>query len=83
MLYLKALATVALVGSIAWTIADPGFEPALSAAGSLSALASAFVVEKRTAKRAEQSQSISESSIGVQAGGDVHIGQVGVGKDAR
>lgn len=77
MVYVKVLAAIALIGSIAWVIADPGFEPSLAVVGSLSALVSAFIVEKRNARRAQQHQSVSKSSIGVQAGGNVNIGNVG------
>lgn len=80
MVYVKLLTTIALIGSIAWAIADPGFEPALAVVGSLSALVSAFLVEKRDARRARQHQAVSKSSIGVQAGGDVNIGNIEGGK---
>jgi len=77
MVYVKVLGAIAFIGSIAWGIADPGFEPALAVVGSISALISAFLVEKRNARRAQQHQSVSKSSIGVQAGGDVSIGNIG------
>jgi len=80
MVYVKFLAAVALLGSIAWTIADPGFESGLTVVGSLSALVSAFLVEKRNARLARQQQTVSKSSIGVQAGGDVNIGNIDGGK---
>lgn len=83
MVYVKFLAAIALLGSIAWVIADPGFEPGLAVVGSLSALVSAFLVEKRNARRAQQHQSVSQSSIGVQAGGDVSIGNIGGNKHAE
>jgi hypothetical protein len=83
MAYVKFLAAIALIGSIAWVIADPGFEPALAVVGSISALVSAFLVEKRNARRAQQHQSVSKSSIGVQAGGDVSMGDIGGDKDAK
>ena len=73
--YVKFLAAIALIGSIAWVIANPGFESALAVIGSISALVSAFLVERRNARRAQQ-QSVSKSSIGVQAGGDVSIGSI-------
>jgi len=76
MIYVKLLAGIALIGSIVWVIAKPGFESALAVVGSLSALVSAFIVQKRTARRAQQHQSVSKSSIGVQAGGDVSIGNI-------
>jgi hypothetical protein len=77
MIYVKMLAGIASIGSIAWAIADPGFESVLAAIGSFSALISAFLVEKRRARRAQQRQSVSKSSIGVQAGGDIDIGSIG------
>jgi len=76
MVYVKFLAAIAFTGSIAWVIADPGFEPALAVVGSISALVSAYLVERRNARRAQQQQSVSKSSIGVQAGGDVSIGSI-------
>jgi hypothetical protein len=83
MAYVKVLAVIALLGSIGWVIVDPGFEPGLAVVGSISALVSAFLVEKRNASRREQRQSVSNSSIGVQAGGDVNIGNIGRDKDAK
>jgi hypothetical protein len=83
MAYVKFLAAIALIGSVAWVIADPGFESALAVVASISALISAFLVEKRYARRAQQHQSVSESSIGVQAGGDVNIGNTGRDKHAK
>jgi len=82
MAYIKVLSAIALIGSIGWVITDPGFEPALAVIGSFSALISAFLVGKRKAKRTQQHQSISNSSIGVQAGRDVSIGSIGYDKDA-
>jgi hypothetical protein len=83
MAYVKVLAVIALLGSIGWVIVDPGFEPGLAVVGSISALVSAFLVEKRNASRRDQRQSVSNSSIGVQAGGDVNIGNIGRDKDAK
>lgn len=77
MAYVKFLSVIALIGSIAWVIADPGFEPALAVLGSISALVSVFLVQKRTTRRLQQHQSVSKSSIGVQAGGDVSIENIG------
>lgn len=83
MAYVKFLAAIALIGSIAWVIVDPGFESALAVIGSISALVSAFLVEKRNARRAQQLQSVSRSSIGVQAGGNVSIGNIGDDKHVK
>ncbi|WP_348255572.1 hypothetical protein [Leptolyngbya sp. ST-U4] len=80
---IKFLAVVALVASIAWLASDPGFEPALALVGSMSALVSAFVVEKRSKRHARQHQSVSNSSMGIQAGGDVSIGDINSDKHAK
>jgi hypothetical protein len=80
---IKFLAITALIGSIAWFVSAPGFEPALAFVGSTSALVSAFVVEKRSKQRARQHQSVSRSSMGIQAGGDVNIGDINSDKDAK
>ena len=82
MAYVKLLAAIALIGSIAWVIVDPGFESGLSVVASISALVSAFLVEKRKARRT-QHQSVSKSSIGVQAGRDVSIGNIGGDKHVK
>jgi len=76
MIYLKFLSIIALIGSVAWVIADPGFEPAIAIVGSISALVSAFLFEQRKARRAQQHQSVSKTSVGVQAGRDVNIGSI-------
>ncbi|HOD79705.1 MAG TPA: hypothetical protein PKI10_15730 [Syntrophorhabdus sp.] len=76
MIYIKFLAAIALIGSIAWVIAVPGFEPALAVVGSISALVSAFLVKKPKMQGDQQHQSVSKSSIGVQAGRDVSIGNI-------
>jgi hypothetical protein len=73
MTYAKVLSVIALVVSVGWAIAAPGFEPVLAVVVSLSALVSTFVIERRSA-RLRQRQAVSGSSVGVQAGGDVIIG---------
>jgi hypothetical protein len=79
---IKFLTVIALIGSIAWLVSAPGFEPALALVGSMSALISAFMVEKRS-KQYRQQQSVSKSSLGIQAGGDVHIGDINSDKHAK
>ena len=85
MAYIRVLAAIALLGSIAWLIAAPGFEAGLAVVGSLSALISASFVETRTSRAGRQQQSVGNFSSGVQAGGDVtmRIGDKGGGKDAQ
>jgi hypothetical protein len=74
---IKSLAALAAVVSAAWVFKDPGFESALSFIVSISALISAFVVERRRRKRPSQHQVVSGGSAGIQAGGDVLLGNVG------
>jgi hypothetical protein len=83
MIFVKALALIALIGSITWSIADPKFESILAVIGSLSALVSAFLVENRKRTRIYQQQSVSGSSTGIQAGGNVNIGNAGGDKDVK
>jgi hypothetical protein len=79
---MKFLAAIALIGSIAWMIANPGFEPALAVVGSILTLVALFVRDKRNAQRTQQ-QSVSKSSVGVQAGGNVSMGDVGGDKHVK
>jgi len=83
MIYIRVLAVVALIGSVIWLTAEPGFEPALAVVVSSSALVSAFLVHRRSKPRAQQYQSVSGSSLGLQAGGDVSIGDAGSDKHAQ
>jgi hypothetical protein len=78
MVYVKLLAAIAVIGSIAWVLTHPGYESALAVIGSISALVSAFVVEKRNTRRAAQHQSVSKSSVGIQAGGDARVMRLSV-----
>ncbi len=75
MLLLKILAIVAVIGSVAWVIASPGYEPALAVVVALGTLISLFIVEKKQS-RARQQQTVSRSSIGIQGGRDVSIGDI-------
>jgi hypothetical protein len=83
MFYIKLLAAIALIGSIAWLIVDPGFEPALAVVAAISALVSTLLIQKRVARRPQQHQSVSKSSIGIQAGGDVSVDNIGDQKSAK
>ena len=83
MAYVTILAVVALIASIAWVIAEPGYEPTLAVVGSMSALIAALLVDKKRARRAQQHQSVAKSSVGVQAGGDVTIGCIAGDKNAK
>lgn len=83
MAYLKFLAVAILVVSAVWFVKSPDFEPALAFLGSVSALASMFFVENRNEKRARQQQSVSQSSMGIQAGGDINISNTDGSRNAK
>jgi len=74
LVYLKILAALSLLGSLAWAIVDPGFEPSLAVVGSASALLGLFVTGRRKRPESSQEQVVSSRSVGIQAGGDVSIG---------
>jgi hypothetical protein len=73
---LKALAILALLGTIAWSVYMPGFEPFLAVIGAVATLVSLFVVERHKTRMAALKQTVSRSSTGIQAGGDIHIGTI-------
>ena len=83
MLIIKILSIAAFIGSILWFLAIPGFEPAIVVIGSLSTLISVFIIQERKARSTKQKQSVSNSSVGIQAGGDINIGQQGENKNAK
>lgn len=79
---LKVFAIVALLGAIAWFVWDPGFEPALAIVAAIVAFFSTKAREARRIKR-QQSQSVTNSSVGIQAGRDVQVGDRGSHKHDR
>lgn len=80
MIFIRILSIITLIGSMAWLIFAPGFEPVLALIGSISAIISTFFIEGKNSKEEimpqniQQSQSVSKSSTGIQAGGDIKIG---------
>jgi hypothetical protein len=73
---IKFLSVLALFGSIAWMVADPDYEPALSIVASLAAFIANFIIERRKVDTPAQQQTVIGNGIGVQAGGDVTIGDI-------
>ena len=76
MLILKLLAGAAFIGSLVWLIALPDYEPAIATITSLSALLASIVSEKRRRGRARQEQTVSGNGVGIQAGGDISVGDI-------
>ena len=76
MLIIKVLSALAFIGSIAWFIALPDYEPTIAIVTSLSAFIAAWFGDKRTKRQANQNQSVGKGGVGIQAGGDVSTGSV-------
>lgn len=77
MLIIKLLAGAALLSSIAWAVAAPDYEPAIAVITSLSTLIAAFISDKRREVSTRQRQRISGNGVGLQAGGDISVGNIG------
>jgi hypothetical protein len=75
MLTLKVLSVAALVGSVAWFLHAPDFEPAIASVTSLYACIASFVVDRKK-KRALMHQEVAEGGVGIQAGGNVKTGHI-------
>jgi hypothetical protein len=76
MLIIKVISVVSLVGSVAWLIHSPGYEPVIATLTAASATIAAFVVDKKRDLRASMSQSVGSGGFGIQAGGNITTGDV-------
>jgi hypothetical protein len=74
MLTLKILAFIALAGSASWLVVRPDFEPAIAVVTSFAAVIALFVRQHQQKRREAQEQHVGPGGIGIQAGGDVHVG---------
>lgn len=79
---IKFLCGVAFIGSIAWFIAQPNYEPAIAIVTSLIAFIAAWVGDKKIKRRENQIQTIAKNGIGIQAGGDVKMGDIRAGRES-
>lgn len=74
---IRVVSLIALLLSIAWLVYRPAFDSGVATISALAALLSTFMLKKSPiGSGAKQSQKISSGSIGVQAGGNVHIDKV-------
>lgn len=78
MLIIKFLSGVAFVGSVAWFIVTPDYEPAIAVVTSLSALIAAWLHSKKQEHHATQSQVIAKNGVGIQATGNVTTSDIRV-----
>ena len=76
MLILKLLSIAALIGSTAWFIHAPDYEPAVASITALSAFIAAFVVDRKQRRETSMRQSVAGGAVGIQAGGNVSMGNV-------
>lgn len=76
MLIIKFLSGLAFIGSVVWFIAQRDYEPAIAIVTSLSAFIAAWFGDKKLKRQASQNQSVSKNGIGIQAGGDVNMGNI-------
>lgn len=76
MLIIKFLSGLAFIGSVVWFIAQRDYEPAIAIVTSLSAFIAAWFGEKKLKRQASQNQSVYKNGIGIQAGGDVSMGNI-------
>lgn len=76
MLIIRTLSALAFIGSVAWFIAQRDYEPAIAIVTSLSAFIAAWRGDKKLKRQANQSQTVAENAIGIQAGGDVSTGSI-------
>jgi hypothetical protein len=74
MLTLKALYVAALVGSVAWFIHAPDYEPAVTAIASLAACIATFLVDRKRKQAVSMHQQVDGGGIGIQARGNVTTG---------
>lgn len=65
----------ALLLAFAWLITSPAYDSAVACAAAFAALLSSFFI-KREEKSKGQTQRVSGSSIGIQAGRDANIGDI-------
>lgn len=74
---IRILAGLSLLGAIGWVYFQPGWESGLAIVATLSTLVGSFVGEKRKDPPTGQHQNVSGSGVGIQAGGDVTVGNIG------
>jgi hypothetical protein len=76
MYVIKLLSITAFIGSVAWLIHTPDYEPAIACITSLSACIAAFLVDRRKRDSINQRQSVSGKAVGIQSGRDTSTGNI-------
>lgn len=84
MIFVRLLYGFALVASICWFYAEPGFEPGIAALSALSAVLVDLINSRsKSIKQRAQDQRVGAGGIGIQGGGDVNVGNVSVSKGEK
>lgn len=85
MFFVKLLTWIAFFACIAWFLADPGFEPGIAIITTLCTLIGIWLSGRPSSGRTSQRQAVGQGGVGIQAGGDAHVGNIsnGVPKDAQ
>lgn len=73
---IKILSVIAFIGSIAWFIKSPDYEPAIAIVTSLSAFIGTCFIENKRKHKSPQNQTVGDNSVGIQSGGNVTIGSI-------
>ena len=73
---IKCLSIAALIGSIAWMVSAPDYEPALAIIASISTLVGNYIVERKRGAASIQNQTVESNGFGIQAGGDISVGDI-------
>lgn len=71
--FFRLTTTLALLIAIAWLFFDPKFDSAFATAIALAAVIALYIAPTKKKRLSNQSQSVTEHSTGIQAGGDVNI----------
>lgn len=70
---LGVLFSIAFILSVLWYYFSPGYEPAITALASLSALISNVFIRQKKTRDDGQNQTVGDNSAAIQAGRDVDI----------
>lgn len=72
-LTLKITAIVALLVSVAWLFARPGFDSLAAVTAALVAFIAALLMKKESTAGESQNQVVTNGAIGIQAGRDANV----------
>lgn len=67
---------ITLIGSVVWFIYSPGFEPGIAILTSFTSLIGIWLKNEQETKKIKQMQTLGDDAIGIQAGGNVTVGDI-------